>query len=95
MGLLVYLLIGLELGCSMIDGRATQIIVWNCGRERATGSALHLSGAGAAYGLETKCEPGSPRFDSCRLCFLLRDVVVVVVVSSRARHTKGLIEMSL
>ena len=60
------------------DARVTPIIVWNCGRERPTGSALHLSGAGAPHGLETRMRTGQSavRFlVACAFCclfFLLR-----------------------
>ena len=50
----------------------------------AAGSALQLSGAGAPYRLETGCDHGSPRFDSCRLCFVVARCLLFV--SSRARH---------
>ena len=40
------------------DARVTPIIVWNCGRERPTGSALHLSGAVALHKLETAMRSG-------------------------------------
>ena len=67
-------LVGVGIVCYICDARVTPIIVWNCRRERPTGPALHLSGAGEPRRLETRMRTGQAavRFPVACACFVVR-----------------------